>query len=150
MFIPPPMLVGRDAREISIGELLRIRREEGSGMRNKLFAGLLDTVVGAYFLRRAGLRWGTTDEEVHKPLAGDEVVPRPMLESTHAVTIDAPAGQVWRWLVQVGQGRGGLYSYDWLENLADLDVHSAEEIVPELQDLKVGDLVRQAPAAPGA
>ena len=43
-----------------------------------------------------------------------------------------------------------MYSYDWLENLADLDVHSAEEIVPELQDLEVGDLVRLAPESMGA
>src|SRR5215216_2488282 len=54
------------------------------------------------------------------------------------------------WLVQLGQGRGGMYSYDWLENLADLDIHSAEEIVPELQDLEVGDLVLLAPERMGA
>jgi hypothetical protein len=50
----------------------------------------------------------------------------------------------------MGQGRGGMYSYDWLENLADLDIHSAEEILPEFQDLKVGDLVRLAPERMGA
>jgi hypothetical protein len=119
-------------------------------MQNKLCVGLLATVVGGYLLRRKGLRWGATDQEVHKPLPGDEIVPHPMLETTHAVTVQASAGEMWPWLVQMGVGRGGLYSYDWLENLADLDVHSAEEIVPELQDLKVGDLVRLAPESMGA
>jgi hypothetical protein len=104
-------------------------------MQNKLCVGQLATVVGGYLLRRQGLRWGATDQEVHKPLPGDEIVPHPMLETTHAVTVQASAGEMWPWLVQMGVGRGGLYSYDWLENLADLDVHSAEEIVPELQDL---------------
>ena len=52
--------------------------------------------------------------------------------------------------MQLGQGRGGIYSYDWLENLADLDMLSTEEIVPELQDLEVGDLVRLAPERMGA
>jgi hypothetical protein len=119
-------------------------------MQNKLCVGQLATVVGGYLLRRQGLRWGATDQEVHKPLPGDEIVPHPMLETTHAVTVQASAGEMWPWLVQMGVGRGGLYSYDWLQNLADLDVHSAEEIVPELQDLKVGDLVRLAPESMGA
>jgi hypothetical protein len=75
----------------------------------------------------------------------DRFVPHPLAQTTRATTIDAPPREVWRWLVQLGVGRGGLYSYDWLENLAGLGLHSAEEIVPELQDLKVGDLVRLAP-----
>jgi ligand-binding SRPBCC domain-containing protein len=95
-------------------------------------------------------RWGATEEEARRALPYDHFVPDPIYQTTRAITIDAPAGQVWRWLVQVGQGRGGLYSYDWLENLADLDVHSVEEIVPELQDLKAGDLVRLAPKSMGA
>jgi hypothetical protein len=84
------------------------------------------------------------------PLPYDHFVPRPLAQTTRAIATNAPAEEVWRWLVQLGQDRGGLYSYDWLENLADLDVHSSEEIVPELQDLKVGDLVRLAPERMGA
>jgi hypothetical protein len=61
------------------------------------------------------------------------------------VSIAAPAGEVWPWLVQMGQGRGGLYSYDWLENLVGLDMHSADHLVPELQGLAVGDTVRLTP-----
>jgi len=58
-------------------------------MQNKLCVGLLATVGGGYLLRRQGLRWGATDQEVHKPLPGDEIVPHPMLETTHAVTVQA-------------------------------------------------------------
>jgi hypothetical protein len=106
----------------------------------------------AYFflVRPWHTRWGATREEVARPLPYDHFVPRPLAQTTRAITIDAPPGEVWRWLVQLGVGRGGLYSYDWLENLAGLDVHSTEKIVLELQDLEVGDLVRLAPESMGA
>jgi hypothetical protein len=64
------------------------------------------------------LRWGATDAEVRQPLPGDELVPESKLVATRAISIRAPASQVWPWLVQLGQGRAGLYSYEWLENLA--------------------------------
>jgi hypothetical protein len=114
-------------------------------MKNRLCAGLLVAMAGGYLLRRAGLRWGASDEEVNKRLPGDDLVPRPALESTRVLTIRAPAGEVWRWLVQLGQDRGGFYSYDRLENLAGADIHNADRIVPEMQDLKVGDFVPMAP-----
>jgi len=96
------------------------------------------------------LNWSVTEDEAYRPLPYDHLVPRPVAQITHAITINAPADEVWKWLVQLGQGRGGMYSYDWLENLADLDMHSTEEIMPELQDLEVGDLVRLAPERMGA
>ena len=95
-------------------------------------------------------RWAATQAEASQPLPYDHFVPRPLAQTTRAITINASAEEVWRWLVQLGQDRGGLYSYDWLENLANLDVHSAQEIIPELQHLKVGDLVRLAPERMGA
>jgi hypothetical protein len=61
------------------------------------------------------------------------------------VTVEAPAGEVWRWLVQIGQDRGGFYSYDWLENAAGLRIHNADWIRPEWQHLHVGDAVRLVP-----
>jgi hypothetical protein len=67
------------------------------------------------------------------------------MQSTRAVSIEAPAGEIWPWLVQIGQGRGGMYSYEWLENLAGCDMHNAEEILPEHQDLEVGDVIRMGP-----
>jgi hypothetical protein len=94
-------------------------------------------------------RWGATDEEFHQAMPGDEVVANPNYQTTHAITIKAPPGEVWPWLVQMGQGRGGLYSYDWLENLTGLNIHSAEHIIPELQTLKVGDVIPLAPDGTG-
>ena len=89
--------------------------------------------------------WGATPEEVAEALPGDELIGSARYRTTHAVTIDAPVERVWPWVVQLGQGRGGMYSYDWLENLAGLHMHSADRIVPELQTLAVGDVVRLVP-----
>lgn len=102
--------------------------------------------IAAYILaiRPWHLRWGATDEELQMTLAGDEVKPDAGIQVTHAVTINAPASEVWKWLVQIGQGRGGFYSYDCLENLFGLEIHNVAEIKTELQDLKVGDFVRSA------
>jgi hypothetical protein len=96
-------------------------------------------------LRPWHIRWGATHDEVGRSLPGDEIVPRPRKWSTRAITIEAPAEAVWPWIVQIGQSRGGLYSYDWLENLAGCDIHSAKRVIPELQALRVGDTVRFGP-----
>jgi hypothetical protein len=96
-------------------------------------------------LRPRHIRWGATDDEVARLLPGDEIVPRPRKWSTRAITIAAPAEAVWPWLAQIGQGRGGLYSYDWLENLAGCEIHSTDRIIPELQNLQAGDVVRLGP-----
>jgi hypothetical protein len=69
--------------------------------------------------------------------------------STRAITIDAPARAVWPWLVQMGVGRGGAYTYDWIERALGLDMHSADRVIPELQDVKVGDVLPMAPNSPG-
>jgi hypothetical protein len=89
-------------------------------------------------------RLGATADETTAALPGDALRPDARFESTNAVTVDAPASDVWPWLAQLGQGRGGFYSYTSLENLAGLDIHNADEIVPEWQDLAVGDVVRLA------
>jgi hypothetical protein len=103
--------------------------------------------VAAYLLLARGrlLRWGATDEEFDESLPGDELVANADLTSTRAITIRASADQVWPWIAQLGQGRGGFYSYDFLENLVGCDIHSADRIVPEWQDVAVGDKVRFAP-----
>jgi hypothetical protein len=92
-----------------------------------------------------GRRWGATDEEASRPLPGDEYVRQPKLQTTRAVAVASPAAGVWPWLVQLGQGRGGLYSYDRLENLVGCRMHSVDRIVPELQRLAVGELVKAHP-----
>jgi hypothetical protein len=91
------------------------------------------------------INWGATQQEIDEPLPGDEIVGQAKYRSTRAITVNAPVERVWPWLVQLGQGRGGLYSYDWLENLLRLDIHSVDRIVPEYQRLAVGDVVRLVP-----
>lgn len=108
-------------------------------------AGIGVLTLYAFILRPWYLRWGTTAEEVRRPLPGDELVPQPKQMSTRSITLQASVAEIWPWLVQLGQGRGGLYSYDWLENLIGCDIHNAERIMPEFQDLKVGDKVRLGP-----
>ena len=100
-------------------------------------------------LHRWRTRWGASDAEAHRPLPGDDLVPRPDWEYTHAVTIDAPRAAVWPWLVQLGQGRGGFYSYEGLENLVGCDIHNVPELRPELQELREGDVVRMHRAGYG-
>lgn len=101
------------------------------------------TAVGyAAMVRPRLIRWGATAEEAAVALPGDEVVSEPRYITNHAVTIQAAAPLVWPWLVQIGQGRGGLYSYDWLENLLGFDIHSADRIMPEFQHLEPGDTIR--------
>ena len=93
------------------------------------------------------LRWGASTQEAAGPLPGDELVHTPRMQSTRAVTIHAPAASVWPWLVQLGAGRGGMYSYDVLENAAGLGMRSADRILPEHQRLDVGDLIPLGPDA---
>lgn len=102
----------------------------------------------ALFIRPWHLRWGATDDEVKMPLPGDELVEHPKLNATHAITIQASVKDVWPWLVQMGQKRGGFYGYTWLENLVGCHMQNADQIVPEWQELKVGDEVWLHPKAP--
>ena len=111
-------------------------------------AGAAAVTAYACGIRPWHLRWGATDEELNAALIGDELVPQPKLKATHAITINAPAAEVWPWLVQMGQNRGGFYSYTCLENLVGCHMHNAEEIVAEWQNLRVGDKVWLHPKAP--
>jgi hypothetical protein len=105
-------------------------------------AQILGTLLAAPVLRGAYNRWGTREAETSAPMPGDELVPSPKLLSTRAITIDAPPKEVWPWLAQIGQGRGGLYSFDSLENLVGCDIHSADRILADHQELAPGDLIR--------
>lgn len=100
------------------------------------------------FLRPWRVRWGATDAEVKGKLPGDELMPHPKWGFTHALTIKAPVAEVWPWIAQMGQGRGGFYSYEFLENLVGCDIHNADRIIPEFQSLKVGDNMKLHPKAP--
>ena len=99
----------------------------------------------ACWLRPRLMRWGATDEEVTGPYPGAELVPDGERAATMAVTIDAPPDKVWPWLVQLGSGRGGWYSWDLLDNAGH---PSAREVHPEWQTIEVGDQLKYC--APGA
>jgi hypothetical protein len=87
--------------------------------------------LGTYslFLRRRCLTWGARPDEVSRKLPGDELLPGEGTVATRAITIDAPPAAIWPWLVQMGSGRGGVYTYDWIENLFGLDMHSTRRIL---------------------
>ena len=96
-------------------------------------------------MRSRYLTWGATDQEVGDPLAGDDLIPNADKSATRAITIRAAADHVWPWIAQLGQGRGGFYSYDRVENLVGCNIHSSDRVLLELQDIRVGDEIRLAP-----
>jgi hypothetical protein len=101
-------------------------------------------VVAAMLLWPWHRQWGTTPAERAMSLPGDPFMRQPAYELMHGVSIDAPPEHVWRWLVQLGQDRGGFYSYDWLERLFGADIRNVDEIRPEWQHRAAGDFVRAA------
>ncbi len=121
--------------------------KNGTARKLAALAGAVSGALGAYIaVRPRFLHWGATDEERHRDLPGDDIVEDARYTATRAVTIEAPPEAVWPWLAQMGQTRGGFYSYEWLENLFGLNIHNADRVIPELQHLRPGDLV---PLAPG-
>ena len=114
-------------------------------------AALILAVIYAYrkLVRPWHVRWGASDEEVERAMPGDELVANANVQTTRALNIAAPPERVWPWLVQLGQGRGGFYSYDFLENAMGLDIQSANQILPEYQQLAVGDIIPVEPEGDG-
>jgi hypothetical protein len=96
-------------------------------------------------VRPWNLQWGTTAAERAMPLPGDQLVPVAHYRIDHGITINAPTTAVWPWLIQIGQDRGGFYSYSNLENAIGARITNADRIVPEWQSRRVGELVRSAP-----
>jgi hypothetical protein len=109
-------------------------------------AGVFATGLYALKVRPWMLRWGATRAESEAILPGDEFAPRPGVGPTRAVTIDAPVDAVWPWLAQIGQDRGGFYSYEWLENLAGCRMRNAARIHPDWQRREIGEKVLLHPA----
>jgi hypothetical protein len=117
------------------------------GLVGRLAAvGVGGAVVYRFLLRPWHLRWGATDEEVARPMPGDEVLPEPRVSSTRAVTVHAGPEHIWPWLLQLGRGRGGFYSYEWLEAMIGTDITNSDRILPEFQHLAPGD---EIPTGPG-
>lgn len=122
---------------------------KASSLMNTLafVSGAVTGVGAAYWLavRPWHRRWGADADEVAAFWPGDDLLPRPLVSATHAITIQAPPDRVWPWLVQIGQGRGGFYSYEQIENAMGLRMENADRILPEWQNLQVGDVVPLAP-----
>lgn len=96
----------------------------------------------AYLLigRKPCLTWGATDADVDRSMPGDDLLENPDVVSTRAIHIFATPSHVWPWLMQMGSGKGGVYTYDWIENMAGLNMHSVDVILPEFQHRQVGDV----------
>jgi hypothetical protein len=102
--------------------------------------------VAAYLgvIRPWQVRWGATDDEARRPMPGDDILGPSAGTTTRAITIQAPAEQVWPWLAQLGYGKAGWYSYDWLDNDGQ---RSAEQIRPQWQHLRPGDQILMMPGS---
>ena len=87
-------------------------------------------------------RCAATLNERLDPLPGDHLVPDAVLCATHAICIEASPEHVWPWLAQMGAGRGGWYSHDWLAGRA---ARSADRLIPGVKDLSVGDVIPGTP-----
>ncbi len=115
-------------------------------MKARTVVSVLTTAVAGatagylLFGRKPCLTWGAAAEDVERIMPGDELLEYPDLVSTRAISICAPPSAIWPWIVQMGSGKAGMYTYDWIENLLGLNMHSADEILPQFQDRKVGDL----------
>jgi hypothetical protein len=122
------------------------------------------TVGGWYVLKRMAHRGGAADAEVHMPLPGDSVVPDPIEQTTHGVTVEATPQEIWPWLAQMGYYRAGWYTdpsgwWDrWIDPFLFLLLskkekgevkprteHSADHIIAEYQNLKVGEIIEDGP-----
>lgn len=128
---------------------LRAIAARGKPMRTDMIskalrlAGLVGLVVALFavflsLVRPWYLHWGASAREFSGPLPGDEFVDA-RSQSTRAIDIDAPAAKVWPWLLQLGQDRGGFYSYELLENLVGTNMHNVDTLNPALQRWKIGD-----------
>jgi hypothetical protein len=100
--------------------------------------GVAIALLGAINYRRWHCAWGATDSEEHAGLPGDDLIARPHFAPTRAITIPAPPERVWPWIVQLGYGQAGWYSYDWLDNAGR---PSAEAILPAFQQPATGTFV---------
>ena len=114
-------------------------------MTKRTFLASVGAVTGAALLYRGFLRdpvltWGANPHEATRRLPGDELLEDADGIATRAITIDAPPAAVWPWIAQMGPApRGGAYTYDWIENLLGLNMHSVDRVLPEFQHPQVGD-----------
>jgi hypothetical protein len=113
-----------------------------------MFVFVIVTLALLYWfpIRRWFGCWGTTPDDLARTMIGDRLITEPTHSATHAITVDASPDHIWPWLVQMGYQRGGLYSYDWLDRVFGiLDRPSANRVLPECQNLAVGDKIFLGP-----
>ncbi len=118
-----------------------------STVKSKSFKNVIITICALVFIigafshfvyRPWQISWGATDEEVNRSMVGDDIVNKPTFVASRAVTIHASPAQIWPWIIQVGYKRAGFYSWDILDNDG---IPSSESIIPEYQNLQVGDRI---------
>ena len=116
--------------------------------RLTVLAVTLALIVAHYIevVRPAYLNWGATSEEQTRPLPGDDIVEHAMSQATRAITIAVPPGQVWPWIAQLGQDRGGFYSFDALVNLVGCDMPTVDVLRPDKQAWQLGDKLWMYPS----
>jgi hypothetical protein len=134
-----------DVATITLALLVPVRPLRGGPIRTVLGLGFFAYLAIAALAHPFHRHWGARESELAMALPGDWPNRNAAYEADHAITIHAPPEAIWPWLAQMGQDRGGFYSYDTLENVAGLDIHSADRIHPEWQSRELGDLVRAAP-----
>ncbi len=142
------MPAGEDS---TVGRVSRWKgRSPGVGLLAALEGAALIVwhLIATPFIGRRRLRWGTQGSEGKDRLPGDEFVPTPKWSYTLGMAIDAPPEAVWPWIAQIGQGRGGFYTYETLENMAGCKITNTTEILPDHQHPVVGDEIYLHPTAP--
>jgi hypothetical protein len=111
------------------------------GLAASVFAAGLMLSAYVRWIRPWHARWGATDQEVVRVMPGDDIVPD-AASTTRAISVSCSPEEVWPWLVQIGYGRAGWYSYDWIDNDGK---PSAHHMIPELQHPRVGDRIEMLP-----
>jgi hypothetical protein len=119
-----------------------------TGARLLLLLGTLAILLGTFVLavRPWYQSWGATDEEIGRSMPGDEIAPGATVQATRSITIDAGAERVWPWIAQLGQDRGGFYSFDLLENIAGCEMPGGDSLVPARQSWTIGDRLWMYPS----
>ena len=142
------MTSGRDSE--TAGLRRRADRSPGVGVLAALegVGLILGNLLATPFIGEKRRRWGTVGTEATDALPGDELVADPKWSYTLGVTIDVPPEDVWPWIAQIGQGRGGFYTYQTLENLAGCKISNTTELLPDHQHPKVGDDIYLHPTTP--
>jgi hypothetical protein len=141
-FTPTTSACATRVREGS--DVSRLRRLHTQLVRSRQIALVAAACCALYqfALRRPILTWGATEAEATSRLPGDELLEDADGVSTRAVEIHAPASAVWPWLAQMGPSpRGGAYTYDWIENLLGLDMHSTDSVLAEFQNPEIGETI---------